>query len=319
MDWSLVAAGLIVGVIVGMTGMGGGALMTPILVIFFGIPPLAAVGNDLVVSALTKPVGGLVHLRRGTVNLTLVKWLTIGSVPAGFCGVLIAKALGGGEQVQSVIKTALGIALVIAAASLAVKSYLRMREETRARREGRVLVDETGRPRIDVKPIPTMLIGAVGGLIVGLTSVGAGTLIIIAIMALYPRLQASSLVGTDLVASVPLVVAAALGHVLFGDFHFGITLPLLLGAMPATWVGAMLSSRVPGAVIRRALGIVLLASACKLLGVSNLYTLLAIAAVPVIGWPIWMLARRQQGLRPVSFLGGRPAANARSDEPAAAA
>ncbi len=112
MDLGLALAGLVVGAVVGMTGMGGGALMTPVLVLFFGVQPLAAVSSDLVASAVMKPVGGVVHLRRGTVNLELVKWLVIGSVPAAFVGVLVLRWLGDGESVQQVVKVSLGIALL---------------------------------------------------------------------------------------------------------------------------------------------------------------------------------------------------------------
>src|SRR5436305_14682002 len=109
MNWTLTAAGLGVGIVVGLTGMGGGALMTPVLVLFFNIPPLAAVSSDLVASAVMKPVGSMVHLRRGTVHLGLVKWLCLGSIPGAFSGVLIARALGRGQEVQDVIRTALGV------------------------------------------------------------------------------------------------------------------------------------------------------------------------------------------------------------------
>ena len=190
MNWLLTLAGFIVGGVVGLTGMGGGALMTPILVLFFGVPPLAAVSNDLVVSAVTKPVGSLVHLRRGSVNMSLVRWLCLGSVPFAFAGVLIARSLGPGEQVQTVIKYALGIALIIAAASLIVRSYLRLLERSRRRRE-RILGLNSGPVElapVKVRPIPTVAIGAVGGLFVGMTSVGSGSLIIIALIFLYPTL-----------------------------------------------------------------------------------------------------------------------------------
>src|SRR5215217_1871147 len=118
MDWALTAAGFGVGVIVGLTGMGGGALMTPILVIFFGIPPLAAVSSDLVASAVMKPVGSLVHIRRGRVDWRLVGWLCAGSIPAAFSGVLVSKALGTGARVQEVVQIALGVALLLAVAGL---------------------------------------------------------------------------------------------------------------------------------------------------------------------------------------------------------
>src|SRR6478672_8791966 len=122
MDWTLALAACGVGIVVGLTGMGGGALMTPVLVLFFNIPPLTAVSSDLVAAAVMKPVGGAVHLRRGTVNLGLVKWLCVGSVPAAFCGVLIARSLGTGAHVQNVIKTALAVALLVAAFGLIARA-----------------------------------------------------------------------------------------------------------------------------------------------------------------------------------------------------
>src|SRR5215813_11607294 len=117
-DYTMAAGSLLVSVIVGLTGMGGGALMTPMLTFFFGVPPLTAVSSDLVAAAVMKPVGSLVHLRRGTVNLALVGWLCVGSVPSAFCGVLVARALGDGAGVQTVIGDAIGVALLIAAAGL---------------------------------------------------------------------------------------------------------------------------------------------------------------------------------------------------------
>src|SRR5690242_21785427 len=124
MDPMLALAGLGVGVVVGLTGMGGGALMTPILVLFFGIPPLAAVSSDLAASAVMKPFGGWVHARRGTVNWALVRWLCLGSVPSAFLGVLLARLLPNGTQVQHAVQVALAVALVLAAAGLVAKAYL---------------------------------------------------------------------------------------------------------------------------------------------------------------------------------------------------
>jgi uncharacterized membrane protein YfcA len=140
-----------------------------------------------------------------------------------------------------------------------------------------------------------MVVGALGGLVVGLTSVGSGSLIIIALMALYPALTANELVGTDLVQAVPLVASAALGHILFGDFHMDITTSLLLGCIPGVWVGAHLSSRAPGGLIRRALAFVLLASALKLLDFSTEATGIILALVLVIAPVLWMLVRRHYG------------------------
>ncbi|MFV2084079.1 sulfite exporter TauE/SafE family protein [Micromonospora sp. LOL_021] len=300
MDWVLVLAGCGIGIIVGLTGMGGGALMTPMLVIFFGVPPLAAVSSDLVVSAVMKPVGGLVHIRRRTVHWSLVGWLCLGSVPSAFAGVLLLRSLGDGERLQQGIKVALGVALVLAAAGLVFRTYTRMAEHAARRRTGTAGLPGSdtapAEPALRARPAPTVLIGAVGGLIVGMTSVGSGSLIIIALLMLYPLLRPAFLVGTDLVQAVPLVIAAAVGHLLFGDFRLDLTASLLLGAVPGTWLGAQLSSRAPGGLVRRALTLVLLASAMKLLGVPDIPLLVALAAVVVAGSFGWMAARRRHGL-----------------------
>ncbi|MEO8888830.1 MAG: sulfite exporter TauE/SafE family protein [Jatrophihabitantaceae bacterium] len=294
MDWTLVVGAFAVGIVVGLTGMGGGALMTPMLVLFFGVSPLAAVSSDLAASAIMKPVGSIVHFRNGSVRLDLVRWLCLGSVPAAFCGVLVARALGHGSNVENLIQKALGIALVIAATGLFVRAYLRLAERA-AHRDGRRDADPTGRPDIVVRPGPTVAVGAVGGLVVGMTSVGSGSLIIIALMMLYPTLRASELVGTDLVQAVPLVASAALGHMIFGDLQLGITGALLVGSVPGAFIGAQLSSRLPGALIRRALCFVLLASALKLLGASNVVTGVVLVALLLLAPPAWMLLRRHHG------------------------
>jgi uncharacterized membrane protein YfcA len=294
LDVLLAVAAFGVGIVVGLTGMGGGALMTPVLVLFFGIAPLTAVSSDLVASAVMKPVGSVVHLRRGTVHLGLVKWLCIGSVPGAFSGVLIARALGRGEEVQHFIRTALGVALLLAAAGLIVRAYIRLVEHAR-RRDGRAAPLPEGPPRVLLQPVPTMVLGALGGLVVGITSVGSGSLIIIALMALYPTLTANELVGTDLVQAVPLVGAAALGHILFGDFKMDLTTSLLLGCIPGVWIGAHLSARAPGGLVRRALAFVLLASALKLLNFSNRDTAIVLALALTIAPILWMMVRRQHG------------------------
>jgi uncharacterized membrane protein YfcA len=283
-----------IGVVVGLTGMGGGALMTPALVLFFNIPPLTAVSSDLVASAIMKPIGSIVHLRRGTVHLGLVKWLCLGSVPAAFAGVLIARWLGRGEQIQQFIRIALGLALLVAAAGLIVRAYVRLVEHAR-RRDGRADPLPQDRPRLTLRPVPTVIVGLLGGLVVGMTSVGSGSLIIIALMTLYPWLKASQLVGTDLVQAVPLVASAALGHLLFGDFQMPLTTSLLLGSIPGVWVGAHLSSRAPGGLVRRALAFVLLASALKLLEFSNRDTAILLIGALIIAPAVWMIVRRRHG------------------------
>ena len=293
-DPLLAVAAFGIGIVVGLTGMGGGALMTPVLVLFFSVPPLAAVSSDLVASAVMKPVGSFVHLRRGTVHLGLVKWLCIGSIPGAFSGVLIARALGHGQRVQDIIRLWLGVALLLAAAGLIVRAYIRLLEHAR-RRDGRAPPLPEGPPTVDLRPGPTIVLGVLGGLVVGFTSVGSGSLIIIALMVLYPTLTANELVGTDLVQAVPLVASAAIGHLLFGDFHLDLTTSILVGCIPGVWIGAHLSARAPGGLVRRALAFVLLASALKLLNVSNSETALILGLVLVFAPLLWMLVRRRHG------------------------
>jgi uncharacterized membrane protein YfcA len=294
LDPVLALASFGIGIVVGLTGMGGGALMTPVLVLFFHIPPLTAVSSDLVASAVMKPVGSFVHLRRGTVHLGLVKWLSIGSIPGAFSGVLIARALGHGQQVQSVIRIALGVALLLAAFGLTVRAYIRLVEHARDR-DGRAAPLPQDRPSVKIRILPTVALGLLGGIVVGITSVGSGSLIIIALMALYPTLKASQLVGTDLVQAVPLVASAAAGHLLFGDFKMDLTTSLLVGCIPGVWVGANLSARAPGGLVRRVLAFVLLASALKLLEVPNTTTGVTLLLVLLLAPVIWMLVRRHHG------------------------
>lgn len=294
MDWTLALGALVVGVVVGLTGMGGGALMTPMLVLLFNVSPLSAVSSDLVAAAVMKPVGSFVHFRKGTVQMDLVKWLCIGSIPAAFCGVLIERALGSGQTVENFVQYSLGVALVLAAIGLFLRSYKRLSERA-AQRDGHRAKDPEGPPVLNVKPIPTIVIGVIGGLVVGMTSVGSGSLMIISLMWLYPKLQARELVGTDLVQAVPLVASAAIGHLIFGDFQLSVTAALLVGSIPGAFIGAQLSSRLPGAIIRRALGFVLLASALKLLNVDSFVTGVVLVVLAVLAGPAWMLLRRRHG------------------------
>lgn len=259
MDLTLALAGLGVGIVVGLTGMGGGALMTPILVLVFGVPPIAAVSSDLAASAVMKPFGGFVHARRGTVNWPMVGWLCAGSVPSAFLGVLLLRLLGDDESIQHTIRIALGVALVLAAGGLLLKAWTGRRRPAAAGPP----------PKIRVKPVPTLLLGAAGGLVVGLTSVGSGSLIIVVLLAMYPKLRANDLVGTDLVQAIPLVTAAALGHAFFGDLKLDLAAAVLIGSVPGVLIGSRISSRAPGGLVRAALVIVLLASALKLFDVPT--------------------------------------------------
>jgi len=297
-DWGLALAGLGIGIVVGLTGMGGGALMTPVLVLFFGVSPLTAVSSDLITSAFMKPVGSIVHMRHGTVHWKIVLWLVVGSVPAAFSGALIISAIGPMEEVNNFVKTALGIVLLIAAALLIARAYIAMRTHARVQRGEVVARPAVADKDIKVRIVITVIVGIVGGLMVGLTSVGSGSFIIIALMALYPMLSANRLVGTDLVQAVPLVIAAAAGHLLYGDVDWGIVWPLTLGAIPGAYLGARLSSRVSGTIVRRALALVLLAAGLKMLKVSNEWTLILVISAFVIGTLGWMYLRTRHGLQP---------------------
>lgn len=296
LDPAIALAGLVVGFTVGLTGMGGGALLTPLLVLFFGVQPLTAVSTDLVVSLFMKPVGGAVHMREGTVHMEIVKWLVVGSVPTAFAGVLVITALGDGEDVQQVVKVALGAALLLASVTIVLRTYQRMRDRGRYLRA--LAAGEPPRPRqvLTVRPLPTVLIGAGGGFVVGMTSVGSGSLIIVLLLLLYPTLSSSQVVGTDLVQAVPLVAAAALGHLLFGDVELALTASLLIGALPGVYAGARLSSRAPQGLIRRALVLVLVASGLKLVGVPTALTGVLLLVLVVVGPVLWILARRANGL-----------------------
>lgn len=295
MDLWLVLASFCVAIVVGLTGMGGGALMTPVLVLLFGVPPLAAVSSDLVASAVMKPIGSWVHWRNKTVNMRVVLWLVVGSVPSAFCGVLILKWMGPGQSVQNGVKLALGIALLISATLLAIRSYLKMADRAK-RRSGMVPAISTLDEPPRIRPVPTIILGIIGGLIVGMTSVGSGSIIIIGLMMLYPALKANQLVGTDLFQAVPLVASAAIGHAFFGDLDLGLTLPLLVGSIPGVYLGAQLSSRLTGGFIRRALAFVLLASGLKMLNVDNLTTISILIVALLLAPAAWMLLRRQHGL-----------------------
>jgi uncharacterized membrane protein YfcA len=280
----LVLAGLIGGIAVGLTGMGGGALMTPALVLLFGISPKVAVASDLVNSLVMKPIGGSVHMRRGTTNWTLVGWMAAGSVPAAFFGAYVLNQLGDSKHVQQDIKNLLGWALLVASMAIVARAALSAREARRLAALGQRPNEE---PHV-IKPIPTVLVGIVGGFIVGMTSVGSGSLMIVLLMLLYPRLSSRSLVGTDLVQAVPLVLAATVGQLLFGHVDFGLAGALIFGSVPGVYLGARFSAHAPDGVVRPILVGVLVASAMALL-IPNDYSKLAWAfgVVAFTAIPLW--------------------------------
>lgn len=290
LDIGIALAGLLVGIVVGLTGMGGGALMTPVLVLFFKVDALTAISSDVVSSLFMKPAGAIVHLVRRTVNLQLVLWLCVGSVPCAFLGALLVDQLKHLEGFEQVLLAMLGVALLLAAGGLIVRAWFQMTRKQLPWGEGPAPMASAD---VVVRKVPTVALGAVGGLMVGLTSVGAGSLILTFLLALYPKLKPSQLVGTDLVQAVPLVAAASLGHLFFGQVSLGITGSMLIGAIPGAFLGAQISSRAPGGIIRRALAVLLMASGLKLLGVATT-VVLAVSAAAIVAGPIaWAMLRHR--------------------------
>ena len=276
-----------VGIVVGLTGMGGGALMTPAL-IFLGVNPTAAVANDLVAASINKSVGASVHWRRGTPNLKLAGLLIVGSVPFAFAGGFIVQSVGGSEEQASFLTAAIGYALLFTAATYALRMYLQLRYVT----AGNVMSEDE--PKVHV--LPTILVGAVGGLLVGITSVGSGSLIMVALLLIYPTLSAVRLVGTDLVQAVPLVLAAAIGHVVTEGVTWAVLIPLILGGTPGTFLGAKMAAWVSQSVIRRGIVIVLTLTGLKMLGVPPGWVGIIGAGLLLLGPLAWGFIRQTRGL-----------------------
>ncbi len=273
MDIAIVAGSAVVGLLVGMTGTGGGALMTPMLVLLFSVKPSAAIPSDLVAAVLMRPVGSAVHLRRGTVNLRLVAWMTAGSVPAALAGSYLLDLLGHTEAPAADVETALGAALLLGAGGMIARHVA----DRWAGHDRRGVVEQ-----LAVRPTPSLAVGALGGFVVGMTSVGAGSLMIVALMFIYPTLGAKQLVGTDMVQAIPLTGAAALGALAFGHVQLPLTTSVVVGAIPAVLVGSLLSSRIPDRFVRPAITVVVLASGFEYLGVGTTelgWTPIAVVAV----------------------------------------
>jgi len=276
-----------VGIVVGLTGMGGGALMTPAL-IFLGINPAAAVANDLVAAGINKSIGAGVHWRRGSPNLKLASYLIAGSVPFAFAGGFIVHEVGNKGAQTSFLTNAIGWALLVAAASYALRIVLQLRLV----RDGNAWIQED----IRVRPLPTVLVGAIGGLLVGITSVGSGSLIMVALLLLYPRMIAVRLVGTDLVQAVPLVIAAAVGHVINNGVDPAILVPLIIGGTPGTFIGARMAGWVSQSIIRNGIVVVLTLTGLKMLGVPPQWVGIIGAGMLLLGPLAWGFIRQIRGL-----------------------
>jgi uncharacterized protein len=282
-DPYIVLGSAIVGLLVGMTGAGGGALMTPMLILLFGVTPSTAISSDLVAAVVMRPIGAAVHLRAGTVNLRLVRWMVLGSVPAAFLGGYLLHLMGHAKSAQQNIEVALGAALLVGAGAMVLRFALDRRAGQK--REG-VVTD------VQPRPLLTVAIGVIGGLIVGITSVGSGSLMIVLLLFVYPMLGAKQLVGTDLTQAVPLTAAAALGALVFGHVQFGVTGSLIIGSVPAVLIGSLLSSSVPDRYIRPAIAFVVFASGLKYVGVATTALGWILCAVLLGAGVLWMLSAR---------------------------
>jgi uncharacterized protein len=253
--------------------------MTPMLILLFGVTPSAAISSDLVAAVVMRPIGAGVHLRRGTVNRSLVGWMVLGSVPMAFAGAYLLHLMGHSKTAQQKIEVALGIALLVGASAMVLRFVLDFRSGER--RMGRV-------KDVVPRPLPTILVGMVGGVVVGMTSVGSGSLMIVMLLFLYPMIGANQLVGTDLTQAVPLTVAAALGALAFGHVEFGVTTSLIIGSVPAVLVGSLLSSSAPDRYIRPVITFVIAASGLKYVGVATTTLGWLLCAMLFVAAAIWL-------------------------------
>jgi uncharacterized membrane protein YfcA len=251
-------AGCGVGFVVGMTGVGGGALMMPLLVLLFGVPPKIAVGTDLLFAALTKSAGVSIHGLRGTIDWQVFRRLWCGSLPAAAVTGWLIHSLGAASKVDGLILAALGVMLILTAVGLIAKRHLH--GLARRLRLGSAVAFKRA------QPLATVLAGALLGVVVTLTSVGAGALGAVLLLALYPlRLTPQRLVGTDLMHAIPLALVAGAGHWLMGNVDWALLGWMLLGSVPGVLLGAHLATRAPEGALRPMIALLLLASGGKIL------------------------------------------------------
>lgn len=292
MDPAIIVFGLGIGVLVGMTGMGGGSLMTPLLILIFGIQPTTAIGTDIFYAAITKTFGGWRHLKLKTVNMELVKWLSFGSVPAAVVGVAIVSVLAdhiGEDRLDALVYAVLGGTLLMVGIITLTRALIL-----------RNLVEE--RDRFDVErrhKVAAVVIGATTGLVIGVTSAGSGTVIAILLIAVY-RLSPKKVVGTDVFHAAILLWAAGIAHWIGGNVDFVLAANILIGSIPGVIIGASLSDRAPQGFIRTALGIVLIGSGIVTIqkGDPNVWPIAAAVAALGLGLilaaPHWLHKRRQR-------------------------
>jgi uncharacterized membrane protein YfcA len=251
-----VLSGLAVGFIVGMTGVGGGSLMTPIL-LFFGIPPSTAVGTDLLYAAITKSGGIFVHQKKGNIDWRITCLLAAGSLPAAAATLVVMHLVGfDSKSVNSAIKMALGITLVLTALAIVLKQQLL----DWSHRNDAIFTRMTHKER----EIAAVITGVVLGIMVTITSIGAGALGTVALFLIYPILPVSRLVGTEIAHAVPLTLVAGLGHAGLGNVNWDLLINLLLGSLPGIYVGSHLPTAVPEKVLRPILATIMILVGAKL-------------------------------------------------------
>ncbi|HEY6543129.1 MAG TPA: sulfite exporter TauE/SafE family protein [Ktedonobacteraceae bacterium] len=278
MDFRYSLVGLLIGVLVGLTGMGGGSLLAPILILVFRVPPVWAVGTDVAYSTVTKAVGSLVHIRQKHVNFKIALWLACGSVPATLLSVTLVQFIRKhyGSVVNGVILHAIGFTLILVAVLLVVKPFLMRRiDQKRLETQKQAALaggsaepsstPTTNRWEKRYRPLVTALIGAFVGFLVGLTSVGSGTLIIVSLAFLFPRLTAKELVGTDIFQAFMLLAAGSIAYFTAGTINWRIAGLLLIGSLPGVLIGSRLSKYIPEPYMRPVLAVVLVISGWKLI------------------------------------------------------
>ncbi len=273
MDFALVAFGLGVGILVGMTGIGGGSLMTPMLILVFGVTPVTAIGTDLAYAAVTKTVGGYKHLKQKTVDLTLSKWMAFGSVPAALGGVYVLTLLEDwlGQDFEDAVIAILAGALLLTGAATLVRAFLKRMHE----RE-RDTIEMERRHKV-----AAVVLGLCVGFVLGVTSAGSGALIAVGLILLF-RLSPRRVVGTDVFHAAILLWAAGLAHIVAGNVDFGLAGTILLGSVPGVWLGSHWSVRVEPAVLRTTLAVVLIGAGLALLIKAGLdLPLIVIAPFPL--------------------------------------
>jgi uncharacterized protein len=276
-DIALIAFGLGVGVLVGMTGIGGGSLMTPMLILVFGVAPVTAIGTDLAYAAVTKTVGGYKHWRQKTVDLTLSSWMALGSVPAAIGGVYVLTLLERwtGRDFDELLLTILAVALLLTGAATLVRAFLK---SMHARERATVEMERRHK-------IVAVALGVSVGFVLGVTSAGSGALIAVGLILLF-RLVPTRVVGTDVFHAAIVLWAAGLAHIVAGNVDFGLAGNILVGSVPGVWIGSHWSVRVEPAVLRTTLAVVLIGAGLALLIKAGLDLPLAI----IVPFPVAVIA-----------------------------